>query len=66
MCGSQGPYTFKGKDKTQIDFMYITMIEEATSWFEIVELPVSQLQKLDTPTGTKGQRSKDTHVQEQP
>eukprot|EP00804_Cyclotella_cryptica_P012263 CCRYP_013852-RA/>CCRYP_013852-RA protein AED:0.46 eAED:0.46 QI:0/0/0/1/0/0/2/0/146 len=45
-----GPYTLKGKDKTQIDFMCVTMIDPATSWFEIVELPVSQLQKLDIPT----------------
>eukprot|EP00804_Cyclotella_cryptica_P025130 CCRYP_012980-RA/>CCRYP_012980-RA protein AED:0.39 eAED:0.39 QI:0/-1/0/1/-1/1/1/0/418 len=60
-----GSYTLKGKDKTQIDFMCVTMIDPATSWFEIVELPVSQLQKLDIPTGTKGQRSTDTHVQEQ-
>jgi hypothetical protein len=30
-----GPYTLKGKDKTVIDFMYITMIDPATSWFEI-------------------------------
>eukprot|EP00804_Cyclotella_cryptica_P004890 CCRYP_004949-RA/>CCRYP_004949-RA protein AED:0.36 eAED:0.67 QI:0/0/0/1/1/1/2/0/493 len=47
-----GPYTLKGKDKTQIDFMCVTMIDPATSWFEIVEFPVSQLQKLDIPTGT--------------
>eukprot|EP00804_Cyclotella_cryptica_P025666 CCRYP_002869-RA/>CCRYP_002869-RA protein AED:0.31 eAED:0.40 QI:0/0/0/1/0/0/3/0/247 len=39
------------------------MIDPATTRFEIVELPVSQLQELDIPTGTKGQRSKDTHVQ---
>ncbi len=59
-----GPYTLKGKDKTQIDFMCITMIDPATSWFEIVELPVSQLIELDIPMGTKGQRSKDTHIQD--
>eukprot|EP00804_Cyclotella_cryptica_P008050 CCRYP_004557-RA/>CCRYP_004557-RA protein AED:0.25 eAED:0.26 QI:0/-1/0/1/-1/1/1/0/262 len=58
-----GPYTLKGKDKTQIDFMCITMIDPATSWFEIVELPVSQLQELDISTGVKGQKSTDTHVQ---
>eukprot|EP00804_Cyclotella_cryptica_P022065 CCRYP_000977-RA/>CCRYP_000977-RA protein AED:0.53 eAED:0.57 QI:0/0/0/0.66/0/0/3/0/222 len=57
-----GPYTLKGKDKTQIDFMCVTMIDPATSWFEIVELPVSQLQELDIPTGTKGQRSNETHI----
>ena len=36
-----GPYTLKGKDGTQIDFMCVTMIDPATSWFEIVELPLS-------------------------
>ena len=35
-----GPYTLKGKDKTEIDFMCLTMIDPATSWLEIVELPV--------------------------
>jgi hypothetical protein len=32
-----GPYTLKGKDGTVIDFMCVTMINSATSWFEIVE-----------------------------
>eukprot|EP00804_Cyclotella_cryptica_P011135 CCRYP_019065-RA/>CCRYP_019065-RA protein AED:0.43 eAED:0.32 QI:0/0/0/0.5/0/0/2/0/141 len=49
-------YTLKGKDKTQINFVCVTMIDPATSWFEIVELPVSQLQELDIPTGAKEQR----------
>jgi hypothetical protein len=35
-----GPYTFKGKDGTVIDFMAFTMINPKTSWFEIVELPL--------------------------
>ena len=35
-----GPYTLKGKDGSQIDFMCLTMIDPASSWFEIVELPV--------------------------
>jgi hypothetical protein len=34
-----GPYTLKGKDGLSIDFMCLTMIDPATSWFEIVELP---------------------------
>ena len=34
-----GPYTIKVKDKTILDFMCLTMIDPATSWFEIVELP---------------------------
>ena len=59
-----GPYTLKGKGKTQIDLMCITMIDPATSWFEIVELPISQ-QELDIPMGTKGQKGKDKHIQSQ-
>jgi hypothetical protein len=35
-----GPYTFKSKDNLQIDFMALTMINPASSWFEIAELPV--------------------------
>jgi hypothetical protein len=34
-----GPYTIKAKDKTIMDFMCLTIIDPATSWFEIVELP---------------------------
>jgi hypothetical protein len=58
-----GPYTLKGKDGTVIDFMCVTMIDPATSWFEIVELPISQ-PVLDIPMGTKGRRGKDTHIQQ--
>ena len=36
-----GPYTLKGKDGKEIDFMCLTMIHPASSWFEIVELPVT-------------------------
>jgi hypothetical protein len=35
-----GPYTLKGKDNLQIDFMALTMIDPASSWFEIAELPI--------------------------
>ncbi len=35
-----GPYTLKGKDGSAIDFMALTMIDPASSWFEIVELPL--------------------------
>jgi hypothetical protein len=34
------PYTFKGKDNSHIDFMALTMIDPASSWVEIAELPV--------------------------
>ena len=49
-----GPYTLKGKDGTQIDSMCVTMIDPATGWFEIIELPVSQLSECDIPMGTHG------------
>ena len=53
-----GPYTLKGKDKTEIDFMCITMIDPATSWFEIAELPISQPSELDIPMVQRETRAK--------
>ena len=51
-----GPYTLRGKDGTEIDFMCLTMIDPASSWFEIVELPVATiatpLQQGNTGTET--------------
>ncbi len=35
-----GPYTLKGKHGTVIAFMALTMIDFATSWFKIAELPL--------------------------
>ncbi len=35
-----GPYTLKGKDGAIIDFMALTMIDPASSWFDDVELPL--------------------------
>ncbi len=43
-----GPYTLEGKDGSVIDFMALTMIDPASSWFEIVELPL--VQRLKTIT----------------
>ena len=54
-----GPYTLKGKDKTEIDFMCLTMIDPATSWLEIVELPV--VDRPTIPSGTKGRKGISTH-----
>ena len=34
-----GPYTLNRKDGSSIDFMALTMIDPASSWFEEVELP---------------------------
>jgi hypothetical protein len=36
-----GPYNFKGKDGSAIDFMALTMMDPASSWFKIMELPLS-------------------------
>jgi hypothetical protein len=59
-----GPYTLKGKDKTVVYFMCVTMIDPATSWFDIVELLISQPSELDIPMGKKGHKGKDTHIQQ--
>jgi hypothetical protein len=50
-----GPYTLKGKDSSSIDFMCLTMINPATSWFEIVELPTVAQETTVPPTG-KGKK----------
>jgi hypothetical protein len=55
-----GPYTLKGKNGTVIDFMCLTMIDPATSWFEIVELPVVQCSVTSTAKDIKGQKGKKT------
>ena len=54
-----GPYTLKGKDRSEIDFMCLTMIDPASSWFEIVELPVTTDAVI--PMDTKGQQGTKTH-----
>ncbi len=35
-----GPYVLKRKDGSEVNFMCLTMMDPATNWFEIVELPV--------------------------
>ncbi len=55
-----GPYTLKGKDGTEIDFRCVTMRDPATSWFEIVELPVTELNSA-IPKGKKGRKGTYTH-----
>eukprot|EP00804_Cyclotella_cryptica_P030697 CCRYP_009120-RA/>CCRYP_009120-RA protein AED:0.35 eAED:0.37 QI:0/0/0/1/0/0/3/0/307 len=56
-----GPFTLKGKDKTQIDFMCITMIDPATSWVEIVELRCHSSRSLIFPWRQRGKGAK-THM----
>ena len=55
-----GPYTLKGKDGTEIDFMCLTMIDPASNWFEIVELPVTT--EAVIPMDTKGLKGTKTHI----
>jgi hypothetical protein len=50
-----GPYTLKGKDGSSIDFMCLTMINPATSWFEIVQLPT--VTKSTVPKVGKGKKA---------
>ncbi len=52
-----GPYTLKGKDGSSIDFMCLTMINPATSWFEIVKLPPVAQNTTVPPVG-KGNKVK--------
>ena len=42
-CDLIGPYTLKGLDGTVVDFMCLTMIDPATGWFEVVELPLTDV-----------------------
>jgi hypothetical protein len=53
------PYTLKDKDGASIDFMCLTMIDTATSWFKIVELPT--VTKLTVPIMDKGKKVKCTN-----
>jgi hypothetical protein len=61
-----GPYTLKGQDGSSIDFMCLTMIDPATRWFEIVELPTVTQETTVPPTGKskKVTSSKNTTVAE--
>jgi hypothetical protein len=61
-----GPYTLKGKDGSSIDFMCLSMIDPATSWFETVELPTVAQETAVPPVG-KGKKvtfDKNTNIAE--
>ncbi len=45
------PYTLKGKERSSINFMCLTMIDPATSWFKIVELPTVAQETTVPPAG---------------
>ena len=59
------PYTLKGKDSSSIDFMCLTMIHHATSWFEIVELPTVAQETTVPPVG-KGKKVTFAKILRQP
>jgi hypothetical protein len=50
-----GPYTLKSKDSSSIHFICLTMIDSATSYFEIVELPT--VTKATVPTKGRGKKA---------
>jgi hypothetical protein len=54
-----GPYTLKGKDGTEIDYICLTMIDPPSSWFEVVPLLVAT--DAVFPMDTKGLRGSKTH-----
>jgi hypothetical protein len=53
-----GPYTLKGKDGSSIDFMALTMIDPASSWLEVVELPTITRVMTKTVNVKRGQSKK--------
>ena len=53
------PYTLKDKDGTEIDFICLTMIDPASSWFELVELPVTT--DAIFPYDSQGRKGTKTH-----
>eukprot|EP00985_Skeletonema_marinoi_P011956 scaffold5677_cov209-Skeletonema_marinoi.AAC.1 len=38
-----GPYEIKSEDGTRLEFMCLTMVDPATGWFEVVELPTAEV-----------------------
>jgi len=54
-----GPFTLKGKDGSSIDFMALTMIDPASSWLEVVELPTI------TQVTTKKANGKERTIEEE-
>ena len=55
-----GPYTLKGKNRSAIDYMFLTMTDPAGSWFKIMELPVAEY----TPTAVNSLTMKTPNTKE--
>jgi hypothetical protein len=56
-----GPYTLSGKGGSSIDFMCLTMIDPATSWFEIVELLKLQRETSGSKVTNKNTKEADLY-----
>jgi hypothetical protein len=56
-----GPYTLNGKDGSSIDFMCLTMIDPATIWFEMVELPKLQRETSGSKVTNKNTKEADSY-----
>ncbi len=54
-----GPYTLNGKYGSSIDFMCLTMIDPATSWFKMVELPKLQRETSGSKVTIKNTKEAD-------
>jgi hypothetical protein len=48
-------YTLKSKDNTSMSFMCLTMIDPATSWLNIIKLPI--IIKFTVPNKGKGKKA---------
>jgi hypothetical protein len=65
MCRPSSSLTLKGKDGSSINFMCLTMINPANSWFEIVELPTVRVMVPKVGEGKKATclyYTKDTEI----
>ena len=57
-----GPYTLNGKDGSSINFMCLTMVDPATSWFEIVDLPKLQRETSGSKVTTKNTKEAEAYL----
>ncbi len=57
-----GRYTLNGKDGSNIDFMRLTMIDPATKWFEIVDLPKLQRETSGSKVTSKNTKAKEADM----
>ncbi len=55
-------HALNGKDGSSIDFMCLTMIDPATSWFKIVELPKLQRETSGSKVTNKNTKEADMMI----